>query len=43
VDSLRLLGDNIGLAMMYTRVLNALRQVKDTVNDIHSVWLAQRD
>ena len=40
IDSLRLLADNIGLAMMYTRLLNALRAIKDTVGDIHDIWLA---
>jgi len=43
VDSLLLLGEHIGLAMTYTRVLNALRQVKDTVDDIHGVWLGRSD
>jgi transcriptional regulator with GAF, ATPase, and Fis domain len=39
VDSLELLAENIGLAMMYTRLLNALQEVKETVNEVHSVWL----
>jgi len=26
------------LAMMYTRLLNALKEVKDTVNEVHSIW-----
>jgi transcriptional regulator with GAF, ATPase, and Fis domain len=39
IDSLRLLADHIGLAMMYTRVLNALRSMKETVDDIHEIWL----
>lgn len=39
VDSLMVLAENIGLAMMYTRLLNALKSLKDTVNEIHSVWL----
>jgi transcriptional regulator with GAF, ATPase, and Fis domain len=38
VDSLLVLAENIGLAMTYTRVLNALKEVKDTVNDVHSIW-----
>jgi signal transduction protein with GAF and PtsI domain len=38
VDSLMVLAENIGLAMMYTRLLNAVKEVKDTVNDVHSIW-----
>jgi hypothetical protein len=39
VDSLLLLAENIGLAMTYTRLLNAMQAVKDTVNEVHSIWL----
>ena len=39
IDSLMVLAENIGLAMMYTRLLNAVKEVKDTVNDVHSIWL----
>jgi transcriptional regulator with GAF, ATPase, and Fis domain len=39
VDSLQLLAENIGLAMMYTRLLNAMQQIKETVTEVHSVWL----
>jgi hypothetical protein len=38
IDSLLVLAENIGLAMMYTRLLNALKEVKDTVNEVHSIW-----
>jgi transcriptional regulator with GAF, ATPase, and Fis domain len=38
IDSLVLLADNIGLAMMYTRVLHALRSMKETIDDIHDIW-----
>ena len=38
VDSLLLLAEIIGLAMMYTRLLNALTDVKYTVNEVHSIW-----
>ena len=38
IDSLLVLAENIGLAMMYTRLLNALKEVKDTVNGVHSIW-----
>lgn len=39
LDSLLLLAENIGLAMTYTRLLNALQSVRDTINDIHTIWL----
>jgi hypothetical protein len=39
LDSLLLLAENIGLAMTYTRLLNAMQAVKDTVNGVHKVWL----
>ena len=40
IDSLMLLGENIGLAMTYTRVVQALSSVKDAINDVHSIWLS---
>ncbi len=33
------LAKNIGIALMYFRVANAIMNVKDTVSDIHTVWL----
>jgi len=39
IDYLQVLAQNIGIALMYFRLANALRTVKETVNDIHSVWL----
>jgi signal transduction protein with GAF and PtsI domain len=33
LDSLQLLAENIGLAMMYTRLLNALKDIKDTMDE----------
>lgn len=39
LDSLQLLAENIGLAMMYTRLLNAMQVVKETVSEVHDVWL----
>jgi GAF domain-containing protein len=33
------LSQTIGLALMYFRVANAVANVKETVNDIHPVWL----
>jgi len=34
IDSLMLLSENIGLALMYTRLLNAMQVVKETVKEI---------
>lgn len=39
LDALNVIAENIGMAMMYTRILNALQSVKNTVNDVHTVWL----
>jgi signal transduction protein with GAF and PtsI domain len=33
------LSQNLGVALMYFRVANAILNVKETVSDIHSVWL----
>ena len=41
VDSLLVLSENIGLAMTYTRLLNALKTIRYTVDDIHSIWLIE--
>ena len=38
IDSLLVLAENIGLAMMYTRLLNAVKEIKGTVNEVHSIW-----
>jgi signal transduction protein with GAF and PtsI domain len=43
VDSLLVLAENIGLAMTYTRVLKALKIIRYTVDDIHSVWLLEQE
>jgi len=43
VDSLLVLAENIGLAMTYTRVLNALKTIRYTVDDIHSIWLPDQE
>jgi GAF domain-containing protein len=40
LDSLKILTENIGLALMYIRLLQALKSVKETVSEIHPVWLA---
>ncbi|MDJ0828941.1 MAG: GAF domain-containing protein [Desulfobacterales bacterium] len=39
LDSLNLFAENIGLAMMYTRLKNVLISIKHTIGDIHPVWL----
>lgn len=39
LDSLMVFAENIGLALMYSRLLNALQSVKQTVNEIHPIWL----
>ena len=39
IDSLLVLAESIGLAMTYTRLLNAVQNIQYTVNDIESVWL----
>jgi transcriptional regulator with GAF, ATPase, and Fis domain len=39
LDSLMLLGENIGLAMTSTRVLNAMQSLKSTIEDVHPIWL----
>jgi GAF domain-containing protein len=40
LDSLMILTENIGLALMYIRLLQALKSVKETVGEIHPIWLA---
>ena len=39
IDSLLVLAENIGLAMMYTRLLNVIKEIKGSVNEVHQVWL----
>ncbi len=34
LESLQLLADNVALAMMYTRLLNALQSIKDTIKEL---------
>jgi GAF domain-containing protein len=40
LDYLKALAKTIGISLMYFRVSNAIGRVKETVNDIHSVWLS---
>jgi len=39
LDTLSVLAEIIGMAMMYSRIRSALHSVKDTVSEVHSVWL----
>jgi hypothetical protein len=39
IDSLLVLAENIGLAMTYTRLLNAIDTIRYTVDDIQSIGL----
>ena len=39
IDSLLVLAENIGLAMTYTRLLNAVQTIRYTVDDIQSIGL----
>lgn len=39
LDSLKLLARTIGLTMMYSRLLNAMQDIRNTVDEIHPVWL----
>jgi GAF domain-containing protein len=39
LDSLMLLAENIGLAMTYTRLLEALKIIRSTVDDVNPIWL----
>jgi transcriptional regulator with GAF, ATPase, and Fis domain len=39
LDSLMIFTENIGLALMYIRLLQALKSVKETVDEVHPVWL----
>ena len=39
IDSLLVLAENVGLAMTYTRLLNAIQTIRYTVDDIQSIGL----
>jgi len=39
LDILDMLTRNIGMALMYFRVVRAVAEIKETVDDIHPVWL----
>lgn len=39
IDTLSVLAEIIGMAMMYSRITSALHAIKDTVEEVHPVWL----
>jgi len=39
LEILMLFADHVGMAMMYNRLLNACMLIKDTVGDIHDIWV----
>ncbi len=39
IETLMLFADQVGLSMMYTRLLNAFMLIKDTVEDVHDIWV----
>jgi transcriptional regulator with GAF, ATPase, and Fis domain len=39
LDSLLLLCEIIGLAMIYTRYLNVMQSIKGAMDDVHPIWL----
>ncbi|OEU63487.1 MAG: phytochrome sensor protein [Desulfobacterales bacterium S5133MH16] len=39
IEHLQVVAQNIGVALMYFRLANAVLSVKETVNEVHSVWL----
>ena len=39
LETLMLFADHVGMAMMYTRLLNAFMLIKDTVEDVHDIWV----
>ncbi|MDP2647436.1 MAG: GAF domain-containing protein [Desulfobacterales bacterium] len=39
IDTLNAIAEGLAMAMLYSRILNALLSVKNTVNDVHSIWL----
>jgi transcriptional regulator with GAF, ATPase, and Fis domain len=41
LDSLSLLAEVVGLAVMYTRILTAFKTVKDVVREVHPIWLEE--
>jgi len=39
IETLMLFADHVGMAMMYTRLLNAFLQIKQTVQEVHDIWI----
>jgi len=42
LEALELLADTLALAMMYSRLLSALRIIRETVADVHPIWFESR-
>ena len=42
LDSLLLLSEIVGLAMVYTRNLNVLQSIKGAMDDVHPIWLKDK-
>jgi len=38
IETLMLFTDHVGMAMMYTRLLNAYTIIRETIMDVHEVW-----
>jgi signal transduction protein with GAF and PtsI domain len=43
LDSLSVLAENIGRVMISARIFNAFQSVKDTVNEVHTIWLEPKE
>ncbi len=39
LETLMLFADHVGMAMMYTRLLNAITLIKETINGVHNIWV----
>ena len=39
IEHLQVIAQNIGVALMYFRLANAVLSVKETITEVHSVWL----
>jgi hypothetical protein len=38
-DHLQVLCQQLGLALMYFRLATSIRSLRDTINEIHPIWL----
>ena len=39
LDTLTVLAENIGLALMYTRLFRVVNEIKGVMDDIHPIWM----